>query len=74
MLGEVVLYLCGVLLVNLPGTADEKMRRGAWFFLVGTALSILTLVMSFFGYGWKRVGFALASIAALPFWFGFTLY
>jgi hypothetical protein len=71
---DIVLYIAGVTLVSVLGTADAKMRAGAWLFIFGTAFSLLTFILSLFGSGSKRIGLALASIAALPFWFGLTLY
>jgi hypothetical protein len=71
---DVTIYLCGVVAVNLLGSVDAKIRAGAWFFLIGSALSLLALIGSMFGYGWKRVGLALACLLTLPFWYGFTLY
>jgi RNA-directed DNA polymerase len=53
---------------------QEKIRAGAWFFLVGSALSLLALLMSMLGYGWKRVGLVTACLFTLPFWYGLTWY
>lgn len=71
---DAMTYLCGVVVVNGLAPVDAKIRAGAWFFLIGSALSLLALTLSLFGYGWKRVGLALACLLALPFWYGFTLY
>lgn len=71
---DVTTYVCGVVIVNLLGSVDTKIRAGAWFFLVGSVLSIIVLILSMFGYGWKRVGLAFACLLALPLWYGFTLY
>jgi hypothetical protein len=71
---DVMTYLCGIVVVNDLGSMDAKIRAGAWLFLVGSALSLLALVMSMFGHGWKRVGLAITCLLALPFWYGFTLY
>jgi hypothetical protein len=71
---DVALYVCGLIAVNVLGPADAKIRAGAWLFLIGSSLSILTLLLSFFGDVRQRVGLAVVSVIALPFWFGFTLY
>jgi|HubBroStandDraft_6_1064221.scaffolds.fasta_scaffold2599148_1 hypothetical protein len=71
---DLTTYFCGVVVVNVLVAADAKIRAGAWFFLIGSALSLFTLILSMFGYGWQRVGLAFACLLALPFWYGFTLY
>jgi hypothetical protein len=44
------------------------------FFIVGSAVSLLALVLITFGYGWKRVPLALMCLISLPMWYVFTAY
>jgi hypothetical protein len=44
------------------------------FFFVGSAVSLLALILIIFGYGWKRVPLALVCLVALPMWYVFTAY
>jgi hypothetical protein len=71
---ECGLYFCGVVAVNLIGPVNTKLRLAAWLFVIGTALSLIVLVLSAFGSGWKRVTLALASLLSFFFWYGLTLY
>ena len=67
-------YLGAVVFVNVSEPVDAKLRVAAWLFVIGSALSLIALILSVFGYGWKRVGLAVVSILSLPLWYGFTLY
>jgi hypothetical protein len=71
---EFALYLCAVVSVQTIEPLDPKLKAASWFFLIGTGVSLIVLVLSAFGCGWKRVGPAAMSLLSLPFWFGFTLY
>jgi len=71
---DITTYICGVVIVNVLGSMDAKIRAGAWFFLIGSAMSLFALMMSMFGHGRRRVVLALMCLLALPFWYGFTLY
>ena len=71
---DVATYLCGVGVISVLESANAKIRAGAWLFLAGSALSLLALFMSMFGYGWKRIGLAIACLLTLPFWYGLTWY
>jgi hypothetical protein len=71
---DLAFYLCGVVFVNISQPVDEKIRAGAWLFLIGSVLSLIALLLSMFGHGWKRIGLAVVCLLSLPFWYGFTLY
>jgi hypothetical protein len=71
---ELGLYLGGVVFVQVIEPMGAKIRAGAWFFIVGTGLSLIVLTLSMFGSGWRRLGLAAMSLASLPFWYGMTLY
>jgi hypothetical protein len=71
---EFALYLCAVVSVQTIEPLGPKLKAAGWFFLIGTGLSLIVLILSAFGYGWKRIGLAVMSLLSLPFWFGFTLY
>jgi uncharacterized membrane protein YcfT len=68
------LYLSGVVSVNLIEPVGAKLRVAAWFFVIGTVLSMIVLTLSMFGSGWKRVGLAIMSLLSFAFWYGLTLY
>ena len=74
MASEFVLYLCAVVSVQTIEPLGPKLKAAGWFFLIGTGLSLIVLVLSAFGYGRKRIGLAIVSLLSLPFWFGFTMY
>ncbi len=71
---EFALYLSGVASVNIIEPVGAKLKAAAWFSVIGTVLSLIVLILSTFGYGWKRIGLAAMCLLSLPFWFGFTLY
>jgi hypothetical protein len=71
---EFVLYLAGVCCINVTEQLETKLRVAAWLFLIGTGLSLMVLVLSVFGSGWRRIGLAVTALLSLGFWYGFTLY
>ena len=71
---DIATYLGALAFIRTLGSAGVEIRAGAWFFLFGSAFSLLAFFLSIFGSGWKRVGLAAACLVTLPFWYGFTLY
>jgi hypothetical protein len=71
---DIALFLAGIATVSTLATANAQIRAGAWFFLIGSCVSITASTLILFGYGWKRFLWALACLFTLPFWVGFTLY
>jgi hypothetical protein len=51
-----------------------QLSVAARFFIIGSAVSLLALVLITFGYGWKRVPLALMCLISLPLWYVFTAY
>jgi uncharacterized integral membrane protein len=71
---EFGLYLCGVACVRVIEPVDAKLRAAAWLFVIGLGLSLIALILSMFGSGWKRLGLAVMCVLSLSFWYGLTLY
>jgi len=51
-----------------------QLSVAARFFIIGSAVSFLALILITFGYGWKRVPLALLCLISLPLWYVFTAY
>jgi hypothetical protein len=71
---EFALHLSGIASVNVIESVGTKLRAAARFSVIGTVLSLIVLVLSLFGSGWKRVGLAVVSLLSFVFWYGLTLY
>ena len=71
---EFALYLCAVVSVQTIEPLGPKLKAAGWFFVIGTGLSLIVLILSVFGYGRKRIGLAFMCLLSLPLWFGFTIY
>jgi uncharacterized integral membrane protein len=71
---EFALYLCAVVSVQTIEPLGPKLKAAGWFFVIGSGLSLIVIILSMFGYGWKRIGLAVMCLLSVPFWFGFTLY
>lgn len=74
MVIELALYIFAIVLVSGIDPLNAKLKAAAWFFVIGSALSLIALVFSIFGYGRKRIGLAAVCFISLPFWYGLTLY
>jgi hypothetical protein len=53
---------------------QAELAAGARFFLIGTLLNLLAILLVLFGRGWKRLPLVLLALLELPFFYGFTLY
>jgi len=71
---EFALYLSAIASVNVIEPVGAKLRASAWFFVIGTLLSLIVLILSMFGFGWKRIGLAVICLLFFAFWYGLTLY
>jgi uncharacterized membrane protein YcfT len=71
---EFAFYLSGIASVNVIQPVGAKLRAAAWFFVIGTLLSLIVLILSMFGSGWKRIGLAVICLLSFAFWYGLTLY
>jgi hypothetical protein len=71
---DAVLYLYALVRIQKLEPLNVKLHVAAWFFVIGSAMSLIALVLVAFGYGWKRLGLAIACMVSLLFWYGFTLY
>ena len=74
MVIELAFYICGLGLIRVIDPLNAKLKAAAWFFVIGSALSLIALVFSMFGRGLKRIGLSVVCLMSLPFWYGFTLY
>jgi hypothetical protein len=68
------LYIAALMVVPQITPLQAELAAGARFFLAGTLLSLLSIVLVLFGKGWKRLPLVLLALFELPFWYGFTLY
>jgi hypothetical protein len=71
---DAALYVCALIRVQAVEPLDAKLRAAAWFFIIGSAVSLVALPLVLFGYGSKRIGLAAGCLLSLPFWYGLTLY
>jgi hypothetical protein len=74
MVFELALYICGIVLISVIDPLNAKLKVAAWFFVIGSAVSLIALGFGMFGYGRKRLGLAAACVMSFPFWYGLTLY
>jgi hypothetical protein len=76
--GDILLYLFAV--VHLRTIAIDTSRLtntlhvSALYFVLGSALSLIALLLIVYGRGSKKLPVSLACIATLPFWYGLTIY
>jgi hypothetical protein len=71
---EIGLYLCGIVVVKIVEPVGAKLKVASWLFVIGTAFSVIVLMVSVFGSGWKRVVLAVLCMLSFFFWYGLTLY
>jgi hypothetical protein len=78
LLLDIALYFVGcghvqwMIKANLP--LENSLRAGARYFVVGSALAILSIPFLLLGRGWKRLPLVAISIILIPLFIGFTLY
>ena len=71
---DAALYLCGIVCLRVLEPLDAKLRAAAWFFIIGSACSLIAFTLILCGHGWRRIGLAAGCLLSLPFWYGLTLY
>jgi len=78
LLLDIALYFvgCGHVqwMTNAKLPLQNSLQTGARYFVVGSALAILSIPFLLFGRGWKRFPLVGISIILIPLFVGFTLY
>jgi hypothetical protein len=74
MMLDAALYVGALIRIQAEEPLDAKLSAAAWFFIIGSAVSLVAFPLALFGYGWKRIGLIAGCLLALPFWYGLTLY
>ena len=71
---DACLYLYAWVHIQHLEPLSLQLSVAARFFVIGSAVSLLALILIAFGYGWKRAPLALICLIALPMWYVFTAY
>ena len=76
--GDVLLYVLALIHIRTITDDTSKLANtlhiAATYFVYGSLLALVALVLVLFGCGLKKLPVSLACIAILPFWYGFALY
>jgi biotin transporter BioY len=74
LLGNVGVYLLGMVLINCISHLEQKLKAGGWVFIVGESLCFLAAIFILFARGWKHKCLVLIALIEMFFFYGLTCY
>ncbi len=78
LFGDIALYVLAMIHIRKIAEDTAKLANtlhiAATYFVYGSLLALVALVLVLFGCGRKKLPASLAWVAMLPFWYGLTMY